>query len=149
MDEPGGGETLIAECRVFCRYLVGIGPPSDVVAAYQKAHALGVVNLGRPTPMDRALLRVAGMGPALARTADAYAAVFARSGLLRRKLVLLIAILESRASTATLLDTAVPGSLALWVVGVAIQSAAWTVRVALAAVCIIPLTIWYSFVGSR
>ncbi len=45
--------------------------------------------------MDRILLRIAVTSPALAQWADSYASIAARKSLLRKKLILLMAILES------------------------------------------------------
>lgn len=109
MGETRHRAALAAECGVFCRYLVDRDAPPGEVAAYQRTHERGTVEAGVvSTSVDRALLRFARTAPALARTADAYAAVFAGASLLRRKLVLLLAILESRGPTTDALDTARP-----------------------------------------
>ena len=89
-------ERLARECRSFAWALIGDAPTEDVLAAYERAHAEGP--LDRPgSPIDRALIRVGSVHPWLARLADAYAAVFARRGLFRTKLVALLALLESSA----------------------------------------------------
>jgi hypothetical protein len=129
---------------VFCRYLLGEDPPADVVAAYSAAHDVGGVEMnGERGVLDLALLRIARVGPAFARIADAYAALFARTSLLRRKLVLMLAILES-GRTAAALEAITPGSRAGFVLRVAVL----TLRVALsafvAAVILWPLAAWYA-----
>ena len=95
MPDPTGRERLAAECDVFCRYLIGAGPSDAVTAAYCRAHEQADVEGARDaSAFDRVLIRLARYSPLLTRAADAYASAFARTTVLRRKLVLLLAILE-------------------------------------------------------
>ncbi len=85
---------LDRECRVFCRYLIGRPPGLETSATYARYHAaLGQRLTG--DGFDRLLVTVARLSPVLAQPADAYARFFRPRGLLRKKLVLLLAILES------------------------------------------------------
>ncbi len=98
--------TLARECQVFCRYLVGREPAEYVARKYAEAHG-GAGSWSAPVPFesacrfaardgfDAALLGVAARGPAWTSLADSYASMAARRSALRRKLVLLAAILES------------------------------------------------------
>src|SRR5262249_40949108 len=98
---------LATECDVFCRYLIDRAATPAITGAYARAHAIGSVEADRPaTAFDRRLLQFARRGPRFARMADSYAVIFARLSVLRRKLVLLVAILESIGSTAVVIDTA-------------------------------------------
>ena len=98
--------SLILECQTFCRYLLGSSPDSYIVGKYQQAH-----NVGHPTEnvdsvyFDGFLLFLAKRTPLLTKLADSYSRVFYPNSLLRRKLVLLLAILESYAPTYEKLDT--------------------------------------------
>jgi hypothetical protein len=148
MAETQRAETLAVECRIFTRYLISADAPSDVVAAYQRAHDVSAVEAGGVSrSLDRALLRVAHAGPGFARAADGYAAAFAKASLLRRKLVLLLAILESRGSTAATLDTAAPGSSSAWIAEIGLRVGAFALTVCMATLLVAPLRIWYSVVG--
>jgi hypothetical protein len=147
MSETERRAILAAECGVFCRYLVERDAPPEVLAAYQRAHEHGTVEAGViATPLDHALLRIARTAPSVARTADAYASLFAGSSLLRRKLVLLLAILESRGPTAAALDTAGRGSGVLWVAQLGAHSCGWLMRVFMAAPLVVSLWIWYGLI---
>jgi hypothetical protein len=128
MHEVREGEALAAECRVFCRYLLGRDAPPDVVDAYCRAHEGGCA------------------GPGLALTALDRAAVCARGSVLRRKLVLLVAILESRGSTAAALDTAVPGSRLAWLAGAAASAAGWAVAAGAGALVVVPAWAWHRWI---
>jgi hypothetical protein len=148
MNESSHFEQLGTECQVFTRYLIDAAPPSEVVAAYRRAHEVSpVAPRDSLRALDRALLRVARMGPRSARAADGYAAAFAKGSLLRRKLVLLVAILESRQHTAVLFDTAEPGSRAAWVFTVGLRMAGCVLAVCFAALVIVPLYSWYRVRG--
>lgn len=89
-------QQLQRECRVFTRHLIGQVPGDYVTGRYLDAHRV------RPdfTPhsrFDRFLCGFARRSPVMARFADAFAVVFAPGSVLRRKLVLLLAMLESTA----------------------------------------------------
>jgi NADH dehydrogenase len=99
-------DVLDAECRVFTQHLLGREPDAYVVSKYRAAHA-EVPRLTAATPFDQTLVAFARVHPVAAHLADAYAAVFARNGVLRAKLVLLLAILETRAPYSRAIDNAV------------------------------------------
>jgi hypothetical protein len=141
---PRSGEQELAEeCRVFCRYLAGVEATEDVVRAYQRAHDVSSLKLNAATPMDRALLQLASGSTTLTRIADSFAAPLVPGGALRRKLVLLLAILESRGASASQVDHAVPGSRLIWVAGAAFHGAAWFARLVVAALLLVPLRLWH------
>jgi hypothetical protein len=83
---------LEQECRTFTRYLVGQRPTPYVVEKYCDAHAISLN--GDSDLFDARLTAVARWHPETACIADAYARFFAPRGMLRKKLVLLLAILE-------------------------------------------------------
>jgi hypothetical protein len=139
---------LAAECGVFTAYLLGGPAPHDVVAAYTRAHALGVIGTTPASMLDRAALATARRGPVLARAADAFVAFAARGGLLRQKVVLLVAILESRGDTADRIDTAQPGSIAGFFAEAAVRGLFTLSLAAAAAVVIVPLAGWYVVTGA-
>jgi hypothetical protein len=136
---------LAQECDVLCRYLVRQPAAPDVVASYLRAHTIGSVASDGTTPaVDQALLSLARMGPRRARLADSYAAVFARSGVVRRKVILLVAILESRGATAAALDTAVPGSRLMWIAELAGHALLAAARLGVAVLLVLPMRLWYA-----
>ncbi len=102
------------ECRVFTRHLLGLEADAFVLEAYRQAVAR-VPALTSASAFDDVLLAWARRGPGWTRIADAYAALFYRDSALRRRLVMALAILETRAPFHQRLDAAdgVPG-LALW-----------------------------------
>jgi NADH dehydrogenase len=85
---------LEAECRVLAAYLTDAPPNAFVTQKYAQAHRVTqhYFSFGQ---FDDLLLRFALAGRPFLAIADAYASLAARRSLLRRKLILLAAILES------------------------------------------------------
>jgi hypothetical protein len=102
--------TLERECDVFARYLGASAGDSYVKAQYVAAHAAGVVEPAGTSAFQRRVVSLASSAPWSLRALDVHSRVFAKGGLLRRKLVLLLAILETRAPHDAELDTPSPGS---------------------------------------
>jgi len=87
---------LARECRVFTRHLIGSDPSDYLIARYVDAHRLRPV-FTATSRLDRFLCAFARADPLLTPVADAWSAVFAPTAVLRRKLILLLAMLESAA----------------------------------------------------
>jgi hypothetical protein len=104
---------LDRECAVFCRYLIGQEPNDYVKQKYRAAHRSSSL---RGDPGDAAnafLVKVAGIGSWGTRIIDAYTRVFRPFSTVRKKLVLLLAILESCAPTHAYLDSVDSSSIAV------------------------------------
>lgn len=111
---PAPPETLDRECRTFMRHLLGVDGDAFVHETYRAA--VGQLPALQPqTPFDALLLDRARRGVWWTRLGDAYAGLFARDSALRRRLVLLLAILESRAPFHQRIDVpAHPPGTVLW-----------------------------------
>jgi hypothetical protein len=98
---------LQRECSVFTRYLTNREPDDYLLGKYVAMQACAA----RPDACDRidaALLRVARLGVTATRIADAYARIFRPRTVLRRKLILALALAEnSRAFHRSLTSGAV------------------------------------------
>ena len=87
---------LRRECTVFCRYLIGTEPNDYIMKKYEEAHMSGAMSHAvRIAAFDRILVAMAGTSGVATTLVDSYAAVFFRTAVVRKKLVLLVAILES------------------------------------------------------
>jgi NADH dehydrogenase len=97
--------TLARECRVFSRYLASQEPTAYIREQYQAAAvARELANPEEFSSFDRKTLWLARQSIVLTHLADTYCVVFHRNGALRRKLILLLAILEHTAPTANRFD---------------------------------------------
>lgn len=108
MAEPKAAR-LREECVTLTRYLLGQDPSPHVVDKYLEAHRLAVVApAGGLRPADHALMRWARRGGLFTRAADVHARFFEPGGLLRRKLVLLLGIIETDPEGRRRADTVEP-----------------------------------------
>jgi hypothetical protein len=87
---------LANECRVFCNYLVKQAPNDYVLEKYLEAHKTEQLDRElKDTLFDRMLLYIAKMNPICTKLVDVYTRLSYQHSLFRRKLILLLAILES------------------------------------------------------
>jgi NADH dehydrogenase len=105
------GVALAGECRAFVRYLLRADADTYVIEKYAAAHP--VLALSPVSRFDSALLTFARVSPLCTRLADSYASLFFRTAALRRRLVLLLAILETHAPFHQTIDRTVGGSAPL------------------------------------
>ena len=145
MSDPRADEIVLErECAVWCLYLIDAEPSRGVNEGYLRAHRIGAVEpAGGGSAFDRALVAFARRGPHFARFADAHARLFSANGLLRRKLVLALALLETDADANRRVDLVSRGSrrgfiaaMTLWIAGFALAAAlGLLVFIPLRAVC--------------
>jgi hypothetical protein len=95
---------LQRECRLFTQYLLGCAPDRYVERKYIEAHEM-LSNLAPVNRFDVFMIGVARRHSILLKLADAYAGIFDNRGLLRKKLVLLFAILETSPPFFQRIDT--------------------------------------------
>ena len=87
---------LFIECQIFCEYLVRQKPDAYITKKYQQAHHSGNIPLPKAVqPFEKWLLMIARIHPFMTRLADSYSRLLFPNSILRKKLVLLVAILES------------------------------------------------------
>ncbi|MDH5514058.1 MAG: hypothetical protein OEY45_02730 [Gammaproteobacteria bacterium] len=92
---------LLTECRIFSRYLVDTDPGNYVCDSYVAAVRQLRESLSPTSSFDRLLLRLARLHPLITRSVDVYARFFAPASSIRRRLITLLAIIES---DGTMLD---------------------------------------------
>lgn len=121
---PDTTTPLARECAVFARYLAGVPATPYVLQAYTRSHGrMPALAAGTPDQVDRMLAAFASLHPLATRMADGYARFLRPTGLLRQKLVLLLAVLESSPPAHDELNTAVVGSLPLTLARLALAGA--------------------------
>lgn len=91
---------LRRECVTLCRYLMDKEPNAYIIDKYVYAHEIDAIPSGNHACfMDELLLKIARLCPFATKLVDAYTVVLLKNSLIRKKLVLLLAILESYALT--------------------------------------------------
>ncbi|MGH8550569.1 MAG: NAD-dependent epimerase/dehydratase family protein [Methylococcales bacterium] len=100
-------DALNAECSVYTRYLADQEPDLYIQRKYAEAFEPGRPLAIRARSRFEALLeKLSTKNPIYTRALDGYCKFFYRDSIVRQKLVLLLAILECRASTAGKIDRA-------------------------------------------
>jgi hypothetical protein len=102
------------ECEVFSRYLLSHPPDAYLLRKYCEASAAGE-SADERSPFERLLLRLARLHPLLTRAVDIYARWFCPRALVRKKLILVLAIAETWAPSYAELDRADGGGRLLFV----------------------------------
>lgn len=138
--------TLERECAVFARYLGAGAGDAYVTSQYVAAHEAGVVELPETTGFERSVVALARTLPWAVRALDAHARVFGNGSLLRRKLVVLLAILETRAPHDSALDTPTQGSSLAMFVRMAWLGIVFATLVVVTALLLVPVRV-VSFAG--
>ena len=136
----GTDRELERECRVFTRYLAGREPTPYVIAKYRAAHAAGPAYRAQ-SAFDARLVAGARLHPVLAWLVDAAARFTAPRGLLRKKLVLLLAILETAPPFYTTLERLQEGRGAREFAGLALGLVLFVPGLALGMVLVLVLRV--------
>ena len=102
---------LNRECSVFSIYLVGEPPSEYVKKKYREAHQTGLFLDAAAHPAEDFLVRVASIGSWSVKIIDVYTRIFRPVSRVRKKLVLLLAILESCAPSHARLDSVDSGAI--------------------------------------
>ena len=100
---PSEDKQLARECKVLSRYLSGRPAEGYVLEKYCDAHRRTTV-FAATSAFDRILLSLARIHPALTTIVDTYARFFVPGCALRRKLIVLLAVLESSAVSQHFLE---------------------------------------------
>jgi hypothetical protein len=138
---------LSAECAAWSRYLLGVEPSEAVVARYVDAHRRGVVAVpGSEEAFDRALVLCARTGSFAARVCDVHARLFRPAGLLRRKLVLALALLEVDAAAHARVDDVRAASPAAVIAGLGVSALVFALLAAGGLVVLLPVRVVCLFV---
>jgi hypothetical protein len=131
---------LDRECAAFARYLTGQTPSGYVSGKYRDAHARHTrLDTGTAWRFDRLLVSVARANGLGAWLVDAYTAVFLKRALVRRKWILLVAILETTAPTAEIFDVPDSGTRTALIARLAGRGVVFVVGLGLSAIVFLPV----------
>ncbi len=113
MSAPRDRSAIEAECLAFCRHVADVEPTAFVLEHYHRLHHTS----NAPAPasdekIERVLLALSRWGSLPLRVSDGYARFFRPRSTLRRRLVLILAILENSPPSERRLNSGDEGSLA-------------------------------------
>jgi nucleoside-diphosphate-sugar epimerase len=131
--------TLQNECRALTAYLVGTQPSAYVEAQYAKAaYVHGLAFDEDFSCFDRTTLKLARSNRLAARCVDAYCGLLHRRGVLRRKLIVLSAILEHVAPTNAAFDRVETRHVALTILSLAGYGIVSALSLLIGAIVLLP-----------
>ena len=143
---PAESTPLQAECRIFARYLAGDEPLPYVMAKYLDAHEKRSA-LTATRKFDRFLVSFATTGLVFLKVADSYARLLAPASTLRKKLVLLLAILESSSPSYRSFEKVDGGGTVLLGLRILQRMAVFAVCVVFGAIVLLPAQVIFRGVG--
>lgn len=99
-------DNLKKECTVFCFYLIRWKPNGYILKKYQEGQrAKHLSNTDSIEFFDKLLINLVRVFPRVTKIVDVYTRVFYINSVFRKKIILLLAILESCSPTYSYLDT--------------------------------------------
>jgi hypothetical protein len=125
-----------AEARTFAAYLGSPSIPAEIAERYCLAVADWRVEQG---VFDRWIRSFAAVHPSLTALADAYARIVRPYGDLRRRLTLILALLESHGTTHAVYDGARPAGAVMTWMALASSAALWALRTVIAFIVLAPM----------
>jgi hypothetical protein len=139
---------LDRECQVFFHYLCDLRMDPYIVAKYCEAHRK--VPAYTPSPgFDQLLVRFAAMGSSFTRMADSYSRFFVPRSTLRKKLILLVAILESSSAGAAFLDIVDTESKLLFTGRLVLQGMKFVTNLAMGTALLFPCYLAHALISHK
>lgn len=136
----GTADQLDRECAVYSTYLIGAAPDSYILNKYREAHrASHTLRVCNPTVLGQRLIGFSCRSPFFTSLADTYSRFFCPRSLFRKKLILLLAILESSPSSYEYFDKPDPGGIALLLISMFIKGILFATRLMLAMILLLPI----------
>ena len=131
---------LDQECIAFSQYLMKQNPSFYVTDKYCEAHTTtSFLSSSEANRFDRFLLRISATHPVLAKLVDSYTCIFFKSSTVRKKWILLLAILESCAPTYQYFDSPDSSSQSLFFARMIWEGTVFLVCLCLSIVIFMPM----------
>ncbi len=143
-DELHMVKQLDQEARVYTKYLIKQAPSPYVIEKYRQAHLRSPnVHQALENPFNELLVKLSSKGPFWARLVDSYATFFLRNALVRKKIILLMAILESSAPTYQAFESPESKNPLVIIVLLGLRGAGFVFSLFIALLIFLPLRLLY------
>jgi hypothetical protein len=133
---------LEQECRSYTMYLTGQLPHQYVIGKYVEYHSRCGARMAPIDAFDQFLTGISVRGAFGARLADTYASRFHKEASLRKKLVLMLALLESSAESFEYLDAPGRGGIPAALCRLTGLAAVYAGTMVLAILLFLPVQVW-------
>ena len=136
------------ECTVFTYYVIKQKPSDYVLSKYRQAHSIADFACTSETALfDRFLLHISAKQPLLTKLVDAYTSIFLRSSIVRRKWILLLAILESCSPTDRCFDSPESSSKTFLFIGMLGKGIVFLFSLFLSLILLMPFHLGFAVYG--
>lgn len=135
------------ECKVFYQYLISGSPDKYVLEKYNNAHTLGSLGQSYLSNFDKVLLAVAKKSTFLTKLVDVYTTIFFKNAIFRKKLILLIAIIETYAPACYKLDSVTVRSKTIFFIKVFSWLLVFAFSLLISTVLFMPLHVFEKFIA--
>jgi hypothetical protein len=133
---------LERECRTYAQYLIGQVPTPYVINRYiDFHHKSDAMRTDKSDRFDEFLVSVSARTPSWARLADTYASMLRKDSVVRKKLVLTLALLESAPPSFETLERVDGRSTFLTFMRLGWKGAAYLVTLAASLVVFTPILV--------
>lgn len=133
---------LLRECDALAGYLIGETPNDYIRDKYLRAHEVSpALASGERSALDRLQMAMAVRSRLACRFADSYSSIFSRDCLLRKKIVLLLAVLESTHPTYRHFDEPQSGGRTILLGRLMLEGIAFVAVFILSSFIFLPLTL--------
>jgi len=133
---------LSRECDALTGYLIGDTPNDYIRDKYIRAHEVSPELVsGEVSALDRLQMAMAVRSRLACRLADSYSSIFSRGCLLRKKIVLLLAVLESAYPTHRHFDEPQSGGRTILLGRLMLQGMTFVAIFILSSIIFLPLTL--------
>ena len=137
---------LERECSSYALYLSGSAPTRYVVEKYLDFHQK-FGPYARLRSFDAFLLSLSARSAFWTRLADSYASVWRKDSILRKKIVLTLALLECAPPTSEMLDRVPGGGFAGAMVRLGMAAMRYSLTLVIATVLFTPARLWMAARG--
>ncbi len=130
---------LADECSKFCNYLINQAPGKYVTEKYQEAHRGGKSPDTGSSAFDSLLVRIAEMNPFFTKLTDVYTSFFMKRAVFRKKLILLLAILETCPPSFNYIDSVTSSGKVMLFAEIAMRALSYAFSLILSIIIFMPV----------
>ena len=133
-------DKINTECKVFTRYLMGQLPDKYIREKYTTAFSPGQpLCKDLQSGFDALLIKLAVIHPLFTHAIDAFSRFFYNDSTLRKRLIMLLALLESQASTSAEMEYPLKTGFTASILSMVLPLTLFSILLGIATITLLPL----------
>jgi NADH dehydrogenase len=138
-------KTLNHEGRIYTNFLIHQEPSDYVLDKYRQAHNVAAPLRNRNySELENFALKLSRKNPLATRLVDAYAVFFMKGSIIRKKLILLMAILETSNPSALAFEQPDSSNVFKIILNLGLQGLTFTFALLVGLIIFIPARLWFA-----